>query len=265
MGADDDEDVFVPLRPLLPHDAGRGDRRGDRPGSRRVRGLSRADIIDVAIAVADAEGADAVSMRRIAHEMHVGAMSLYWHIASKEELHRLMLEWVQAEVEVPEPTGDWRGDLRSYAHSTRAVLLRHPWAIDFLGSGPPSGPNDARNAERLLAALDELGLDLATTMMVAMSVGTYVIGAALREVQEIRSQHAAEAAAANLPPEEVAAALAEFGRRIRRSGRYPHIAAALDAGLDPDSPDTRTRRFDFGLDRMLDGIEARVKADRSGA
>jgi AcrR family transcriptional regulator len=261
MGEDADDDFLVPLRPLLSHSA----RRGGGSGARRARGLSQADIIDVAIKVADAEGADAVSMRRIAHAMRVGAMSLYWHIASKEELHRLMLESVQSEVEIPEPSGDWRGDLRSYAHSTRAVLLRHPWAIDFLGSGPPSGPNDARNAERLLAALDGLGFDPATTMMVAMSVGTYVTGAALREVQEIRWHHAAAAAAASMPPEEAVAAFAESGRRIRESGRYPHIAAVLDAGIDPDSPDTRTKRFDFGLDRMLDGIEAQVKAGRSEA
>jgi AcrR family transcriptional regulator len=269
---DDEDDFFLPLGPFFsPGGAPRGSQHidwhrehGHQP-PRRIRGLSQADIIDAAIAVADTEGAAAVSMRRIAREMRVGAMSLYWHVASKEELHRLMLEWVQAEAQVPEPTGDWRADLRSYAHATRAVLLRHPWAIDFLGSGPPSGPNDARNAERLLGALDGLGLDVGTAMMVTMSVGTFVIGAALREVQEIRWQHAAAAAEATMPAEEIAAAMAEFERRVRRSGRYPHLAAVLDAGIDPDSPHTRTKRFEFGLDCVLDGIEGRIKADRSGA
>jgi AcrR family transcriptional regulator len=270
---EDEDDLFVPLRPLLSpggrerqigQHIDRHREHGHQP-PRRVRGLSQADIVDAAIAVADAEGAEAVSMRRIAREMRVGAMSLYWHVASKEELHLLMLEWVQGEAQVPEPTGDWQADLRAYAYVTRDVLLRHPWAIDFLGSGPPSGPNDARNLERLLGALDGLGLDVATTMMVASSVGTYVIGAALREVQEIRWQHAEEAAQAAITAEEFAAGVAEFQRRVRSSGRYPRIRAVLDAGIDPDSPQTRTERFEFGLDCVLDGVERRIKAGRSGA
>jgi AcrR family transcriptional regulator len=66
-----------------------------------MRGLSRADIVDVAVAIADAEGTEAVSMRRIARDLRVGAMSLYWHVESKEELHQLMLDTVQAEIEAP--------------------------------------------------------------------------------------------------------------------------------------------------------------------
>src|SRR5215471_14494550 len=156
----DEEDPFLPLRPLVggtlrdrrerdrerriaEHVSRRIEHRGHAP--RQVRGLSLPDIIDTAIAVADAEGTEAVCMRRIAREMRVGAMSLYWYVGSKEELHQLMLEKVQAEAEAPEPSGNWRADLRGYARNTRAALLRHPWAIDFLGIGPPSGPNDARN------------------------------------------------------------------------------------------------------------------------
>ena len=80
-----------------------------------MRGLSRADIVDVAVAIADAEGTEAVSMRRIARDLRVGAMSLYWHVESKEELHQLMLDTVQAEIEAPPPSGDWRTDLAAYA------------------------------------------------------------------------------------------------------------------------------------------------------
>jgi len=270
----DSDDLFLPFRPFVggnlrdrrerererriaEHVSRHREHRDQAP--RQVRGLSLPDIVDTAIAVADAEGTEAVSMRRIAREMRVGAMSLYWYVGSKEELHQLMLEKVQAEAEAPEPSGNWRADLRGYARNTRAALLRHPWAIDFLGIGPPSGPNDARNAERLIAALDGLGLDIATAMQVLMTVGTYVIGAALREIQEIRWQHSATEATAGMTTTEIAEFLAEFNRRICESGRYPHIAKIIEAGIDPDAPETRDERFEFGLDCVLNGIAARLK------
>jgi AcrR family transcriptional regulator len=270
----EEEDLFMPLRPFVgaslrdrrerererqiaAHVSRRRAHRGQAP--RQVRGLSLPDIVGTAIAVADAEGTEAVSMRRIAREMRAGAMSLYWYVGSKEELHQLMLEKVQAEAQAPEPSGNWRADLRGYALNTRAALLRHPWAIDFMGIGPPSGPNDARNAERLIAALDGLGLDIATAMQVLMTVGTYVMGAALREIQEIRWQHSATEATAGMTAAEIAEFLAEFNRQICESGRYPHIAKIIDAGLDPDAPETRDERFEFGLDCVLDGIAARLR------
>jgi AcrR family transcriptional regulator len=272
----DEDDLFVPLRPFLSsarRERGRERQIAEHIGLRReqckrpprlARGLSRWDIVTAAVAVADAEGADAVSMRRIARELGVGAMSLYWHVGSKEELHQLMLERVQGEAPAPEPTGNWRADLESYARTARAALLRHPWAIDYLGSGPPSGPNDARNAERLLAAFDGLGLDPVTVMRLAMTTGTYVLGAALREVQEIRWHHAAEEARGTMTAPEIAAMFAEFRRVVRDSGRYPHINAIMEAGVDPDAPSTRDERFEFGLGCVLDGIEALVKAGQRG-
>jgi AcrR family transcriptional regulator len=231
---------------------------GERPAA-RARGLSRADIVDIAVAIADAEGTGAVSMRRIAKELQVGVMSLYWHIESKEELHRLMLETVQAEIEAADPSGDWRADLTVYARNTRAAMHRHPWAIDYIGAGPPSGPNDARNADQLVAALDGLGLDAVTTLWALMTVSTYVIGAALREIQEMRSQRVAEEAMSGMAEDDVAEVFAEFDRRIRGAGRYPHLAKLLDAGIDPDAPETRDERFEFGLSCVLDGIAARIK------
>jgi AcrR family transcriptional regulator len=270
----DEDDLFVPLRPFVrtsPRDqhelrregqiAGHVTRRrehGGRPG-RRARGLEVDDIVAAAVAVADAEGTDAVSMRRIARELNAGTMSLYWYVESKDELLQLMLEKVQGEAEAPEPSGDWRADLRGFAHNTRAALLGHPWAIDFIGVGPPSGPNDARNAERLMAALDSLGLDMGATLRVLMTVGTYVLGAALREIQEIRWQRNAAEVASAMTEAQVGEFLAEFSRRVHESGRYPHFAKIIDAGIDPDAPETRDERFEFGLDCVLDGIAARLK------
>jgi len=231
---------------------------GNRPGA-RARGLTRADIVDIAVAVADAEGTAAVSMRRIAKDLQVGVMSLYWHVESKEELHQLMLETVQAEIEAQVPSGDWRADLAAYARNTRAAMHRHPWAIDYIGAGPPSGPQDARNADRLIGALDGLGLDIMTTIWVLMTLSTYVMGATLREIQEVRWHRAAEETMSGMPEGDIAEALAEFDRRVRGSGRYPYLAKVLDAGIDPDAPETRDERFEFGLSCVLDGIAARIK------
>jgi len=274
MNKGEDDDLWVPLRPFLGanvrdrHDVRREAQiaehvtrhreHGGRPG-RRARGLELADIVTAAVTVADAEGTDAISMRRIARELTVGTMSLYWYVESKDELLQLMLEKVQAEAEAPEPSGEWRADLRGYARNVRTALLQHPWAIDFLGVGPPSGPNDASNAERLIAALDGIGLDPRTTMQVLMTVGTYVMGAALREIQEIRWQRAAAEATASMTEAEIVEFEAEFSRRLHDSGRYPHIAKILDAGIDPDAPETRNERFEFGLNCVLDGIAARLR------
>lgn len=96
--------------------------------------------MDAAIAIADSEGAEAVFMRRIAQLLQAGAMSLYWHLANREHLLELMLDALMADVEVPEPTGDWQADLRVQARSTRKVLLRHKWVIDFVTARPRWGP-----------------------------------------------------------------------------------------------------------------------------
>jgi len=236
--------------------------RGAQP-PRRDSGLSRAEIVATAIAVADAEGPDAISMRRIARELRAGPMSLYWHVGSKEELLDLMLESIEAEVEAPEPSGHWRADLQVFAHRIRAAMSRHRWAMDFLGGRPPSGPNDARNLERLLGILDGLDLDARTTMDILGTLATYVMGAVIREAQEIRGQRDQELAAADLPAEELQAERERYRKWFEASGQYPRIARLLEAGIDPDAPETRDERFEFGLACVLDGIAARLQASRS--
>jgi len=232
--------------------------RGSQP-PRRDRGLSREEIVRAAIAVADAEGPDAISMRRIARELNAGVMSLYWYVASKEELLELMLDAIEAEIEVPEPSGDWRADLGAFAHRTRAALSRHMWAIEFIGSRPPSGPNDVRNLERLLSLLDETGADdFRVIMGVLMTMATFVIGAVMREAQELRFQREQQRVRAGLSAAEIQAEHAQYYAWFRDSGHYPHITRLMESGVDPDDPDTREERFQFSLDCVLDGIAARL-------
>ena len=234
--------------------------RGAQP-PRRDRGLSRAEIVRAAIAVADAEGPDAISMRRIAREVGAGVMSLYWYVSSKEELLDLMLDVIEAEIEVPDPSGDWRADLGAFAHKTREALRRHRWAVDFIGSRPPQGPNDVRNLERLLSVLDGLGVEDVRLMFgILMTVTTFVIGAVVREAQEIHFQHQQELAEAALTPAEADAEHARYQAWFEASGDYPHIARLMKSGVDPDDPATREERFQFSLDCVLDGIAARLAA-----
>jgi AcrR family transcriptional regulator len=230
--------------------------RGARPP--RDRGLSRDEIVGTAIAVADAEGPEAISMRRIARELRAGPMSLYWYVGSKEELLNLMLETLEVEVEAPEPTGDWRADLRVFANQMRAMMNRHPWALEFIGSRPPAGPNDARNLERLLGILAGLDLDARRTMDLLGAIATYVVGAVIREGQEIRGQRVQEEAEAGRTSEELDAERERYRDWFLASGQYPQIARLMESGVDPDDPATRDERFEFGLDVLLDGIAAQV-------
>src|SRR5215475_3967192 len=204
-------------------DRGRGDARAaghQRGRSRQGSGLSREEIVDVAIAIADSDGAEAVSMRKIAQVLRAGAMSLYWHLASKEHLLELMLDALMADVVVPEPTGDWQEDLRVQARSQRQVLLRHKWVINFIAARPPLGPNTLRNLDKSLATLDCLDIDTATAMNFLQTVSTYVSGAVIRELAEIRVQREQEAFIR--ADSEFAAKFELWRKRLAATGLFDH-------------------------------------------
>ena len=223
-----------------------------RPGP----GLSRDEIVDAAIAIADSEGAEAVSMRRIAQVLRAGAMSLYWHLANKEHLLELMLDALMADIEVPEPTGDWQADLRVQARSTRKVLLRHRWVIDFVTARPPLGPNTLRNLDKSLAALERLEVDTATAMNILQTVSTYVSGAVLRELGELRIQREQEQLVR--ADTEWAGKLDRWRQRLAATGLFDHFLRIISDDVDPDAEETREERFEFGLDCVLEGIAAKL-------
>src|SRR5580698_4631125 len=154
MESGSEDELWAPL--LGPFDR-QGPDRGSRAHQRlrehadrepRGRGrnrlaptLSRGEIVDAAIAIADAEGPEAISMRRIAQVLKAGTMSLYWHVTNKEQLLDLMLDALLADIKVPGPSGDWRTDLQTLARNERTTLLRHNWIMGFLGGRPAMGPN----------------------------------------------------------------------------------------------------------------------------
>jgi AcrR family transcriptional regulator len=268
---EDSSPLFRAYQRRRPHDrearigehVQRHKQRGAQPRG-RGQGLSRAEIVRAAVAVADAEGPDAISMRRLARELRAGAMSLYWHVESKEELIDLMLESLEAEIGAPAATGDWRADLAEVARGYRAGLLRHPWAIEFMGTRPPAGPNDVRNLERMLSMLAGLGLAPRTNIDILYAVTTYVVGAVLREVQEIRGDRIRAEYEAAATADELAADEAYFRDWLSASGdRYPNVLRMVAADVDPDAADTREERFEFGLRCLLDGMAAQLQDEDS--
>lgn len=231
--------------------------RGGGPRGRDRR-LTREDIVRAGVAVADAEGVEAVSMRRLARDLRAGPMSLYWYVESKDELLDLMMEQVEDEMLYPQPSGDWRADLRLIADLTRTVLMRHPWAIVLMGTHPPTGPNDARNADHMFGVFLATGVDPHLTARLVSTFVTYLHGSVQNDVMEIRGEREMDAAMSGMSEEEQVALHDEFFKRITESDEYPNIAQMVRAGIDPDDPATRTDRFEFGLEVVLDGIAARL-------
>ena len=224
------------------------------PGSRRPR-FTRDQIAAVAVAVADAEGFEAVAMRRVATELGTSPMSLYHYIAGKEDLIALMDDALMAETVVPddELPEDWRQAVVTIARRTRGVFLRHPWALAALHghNAPPStpiSPNAWRHFEQQLAVLVTSPLDIGAQLDLLAIVNDFITGHALRagEMEQRR----------NTDPALVQAAL-EFGRELLRSGRYPFIEALSrsPAGADAAILDEQhsEEQFERGLSLLIDG------------
>jgi AcrR family transcriptional regulator len=182
-------------------------------------------------------------MRRIAQVLKSGPMSLYWHVANKQHLLDLMLDALIAEVRPPEPSGDWRADLRTVAHENRSMLLRHRWVLDFLGGRPPLGPNTMLNLDRSLAMLDGLGAGTALALNILETVSTYVLGATLRETREMRVQRDQEQA--GISRDEWEPLRDAWRDRLDADGRFTHVVRFLDEGFDPDAEETRDERFEL--------------------
>jgi len=247
-----------------------GERGGQPRGRARQRPpLTREEIVDAAIAIADAEGPDAINMRKIAQVLRAGTMSLYWHVANKEHLLDLMLDALFTEIEVPDPSGDWQADLRAYARSIRAVLLRHRWVIDLIGGRPGMGPSTLRTIDRSIALLDGLPLDLASTLTILQAITTYVTGAVVREFQELHAERQLEQSGTS--PEHLEAEARAWQARLKRDGGFEHLIQLFEQHVDPDARETRDARFAFGLNCLLDGIAVHVRglsrpmeSDKSG-
>jgi AcrR family transcriptional regulator len=234
------------------------------PTSRKP-GLTRERIAAVALGLADTEGLEAVSMRRVANELGVGTMSLYYYVRTKDELLTLMHNAMIAELLVPDdelPAG-WRPALELIAHRSREAFHRHPWAIEGL---PISlGPNAMRHGEQSLAAVDALGVDAATKFELITMVDDYVFGCALRELQNSPTR---------LPEgggEPRKDAMAAYIDEQLATGNFPHTERIFGRGEARETiqgigrladPGENNGRFERGLKRLLDGIAVSLPETR---
>jgi AcrR family transcriptional regulator len=230
--------------------------RGREPGTRGRRpGLSLSTIVEAATRVALAEGLAAVSMGRVAHELGAATMSLYRHVSAKDELLAHMVDAAFAAAPDP-PAADetWRAGLNRWAVLHLAVLRRHRWLVRVPISGPPLMPNQVLWFERGLQCLQATGLPAAEKPAVLLLVDGFVRNQATLEADLI---HAAQASGVAL--EDAGAAYARVLGSLVDRERFPAVQALLDARTF-DAPGTAADGVQFGLDRILDGIEVLVAA-----
>jgi AcrR family transcriptional regulator len=227
------------------------ERSRGRGRTRARRALSTDAIVEAGLRIADADGMEAVSMRRIALALGVGTMSLYHHVADKEELLELMADAISGELLVPgEVLGDWREALRGIAHRTHDAFLRHPWLIDTAGRRPLVTPNQLRHIEQSIAVVAELDVDRETAMAMVMATDDYTIGHVFRRLRI--GGAGGEGPFSDTDDQARVRALLD-------TGEFPLLAEAFAA--DPDlapAPDT----FDAGLEWLFDGMQAALDARR---
>jgi AcrR family transcriptional regulator len=219
----------------------------DRPGRGPKPGLSLDRIVEAGLRVADTEGLGAVSMSRVAAELGAAPMSLYRHVASKDDLLLLMLDLAIGTP--PEPAGrTWREGLAAWAWAARASYHEHLWALQIPIKAPPATPRQIAWLEAGLTSLAGTGLDGQQQLSTVLLLSGFV-----RNEVTLMSGIAAAAAAGEVMPDYHLLLL-----RLIDPDRFPHVHAVMSSGSleDDDGPDAE---FVFGLERMLDGIEALVQ------
>ncbi|GHE38211.1 TetR/AcrR family transcriptional regulator [Streptomyces capitiformicae] len=230
-------------------DTGRRPSRGPKPA------LTLDRIVEAAVRVADEEGLDAVSMRRVATELGTGTMSLYRYLPGKAELLDLMLDRVQRPSDDPADLGDggWRSALEALGHATLALYRRHPWLLQVNQSRPILGPSALDGMEKMLARIKSMGLSDPELVSTLILVDNYVVGAARTQLYQ-----AEVAGRTGLTDAEFWQAQLPTLEKVMASGRYP-----LLSGLSEDAFGQDFDHFEFGLQRILDGLEVLV-ARRAG-
>ena len=191
--------------------------------------LSRERIAAAALAIADREGFQEVSMRRLAQELNVGTMSLYYYVKTKDDLLAVIDDALMAEALVPSISKDWRRAITEIATRTHALFLRHPWALVSMLSAPP-GINGMRHYEQCLQALAETSMTTKQKLTLLAMVDDFVFGHALRETSD---------ASMDL----------EFAKKQMATGAFPRITEVFGEGKIPIAKD----RFKMALRLLLEG------------
>lgn len=206
------------------------------------RPLTRARVLAEAVALADEEGLDAVTMRRLGRRLGVEAMSLYNHVANKVDLLDGMADVVSADFAVPAHGEDWRRALRRTARSAHDVLTRHPWAGALLESRSNPGPARLRYLDGVVGIMVDSGFPIRLAYQAFLTLDSYIYGFALQE------------ASAPAAPEQAADAARAFVDALP-DGEYRHLVSMAEVVMDPDYD--RSTDFDAGLSMILDAIDGR--------
>lgn len=203
--------------------------------------LTKDSVISAAIDLADRDGLDALTMRRLGARLGVQAMSLYKHVSNKDQILDEIVEHVFGVIELPDVEASWQQAMRWRAHSARRVLCRHSWAIGLLESRGATGPASMRYVDSILGCLRAAGFTLQDSAHAFWILDSFVYGHVLQETRMSVSQHEESPGGARLPAE--------------RAGftDYPHLAAlaapAISAQFSFD------QEFDIGLDLIIHGLE----------
>jgi AcrR family transcriptional regulator len=225
----------------------------DRPSKGPKPGLSLERIVGAAVRIAASEGLAAVSMGKVAAELGVGTMSLYRYVGAKDELLVLMAEAAFATPPPPPTPGEgWREGLSRWAWRLFEVMRANAWVLRMPITGPPATPNQLAWLESGLVALRGSGLSESAKMSVMLLLVGFV-----RAEATVSTEIGVAYAARGETEQQGAAAYGRLLARLVTPERYPAITAAMAAGVatEEDSPE---RRFEFGLTRLLDGIESLV-------
>ncbi|GAA0909125.1 TetR/AcrR family transcriptional regulator [Virgisporangium aurantiacum] len=227
-----------------------GTKRGPRPR------LRMAEVVQKAIALADRHGLAALSMRRLAEELGVTAMSLYTYVPGKGELLDLMTDAVCAETARPEPGGrTWRERLTQIATENWALYQRHPWLLQVATNRPVLGPNLIAKYDYELRAVDGLGLtDVEMDMTIAL-LADFVHGSVRGEVNQAQAQQHT-----GMTELEWWEKFQPLLAKVYDAERFPtatRVGAA--AGEEFQAASAPQRTFTFGLERLLDGVEKLIQ------
>jgi AcrR family transcriptional regulator len=203
--------------------------------------LSRERVLHGAVAIADAGGIGSLTIRSLAQELGVKPMSVYYHVANKDEILDGIVDLVFSEIELPSADGDWRSEMRRRAISARRVLRRHPWAIGLMESRTTPGPATLRHHDATIGTLRGAGFSVAMTAHSYALLDSYVYGFALQE-----------AALPFYGPETVADVAEPITQQFS-ADEYPHLfEMATEHILQPgyDFGD----EFELGLSVILDAL-----------
>ncbi|MCE6994707.1 TetR/AcrR family transcriptional regulator [Saccharothrix sp. S26] len=212
--------------------------------------LSRDRVLRAAVAIADAGGIAALTMRSLADALGVKPMSLYHHVANKDEILDGIVDVVFSRIDLPTPGGDWRHEMVKRANSAREVLRRHPWAIGLLESRTAPGPATLRHHDATIGTLRRAGFSVAMTAHAYALLDSYVYGFAVQE--------------AALPfnsPDSAAEVTGSILAHLSPAD-YPHLVEmATEHVLRPGND--FADEFGFGLDVILDALAGWIADDVS--